>query len=99
MQFFLRVLLPTIRTGWILLSEGNSMIQVMLQRLIAWHRRQIATDPAYPTILAVLFAAILRLTVRNRTHAAILASLIARGLGLNLPDARDDGWHSPDDYV
>ena len=97
MEYLIRVLIPAIRAFVFTLRAGNTGLQASVRRLVAWHRRQMATDPAYPTILAIVAAGILRLTIRNKTQAAMLAALIAKSLGLNPPDY-GDGWNPPDTY-
>ena len=97
MEILLRVVLPTVRALLFTVSAGNTGLQLAARRLATWHRRQMATDPAYPTILAVMAAGVLRLTVRNRAQAAILAAMVAKALGLNPPQYGDD-WNAHDNY-
>lgn len=96
MEFLIRVLIPGIRMLLLSIQAGNTTLQILIRRLAAWHRRQMATDPAYPTILAVIAAGIFRITIRNKTQAAILAAMVAKALGLHIPDQQD--WIPPNDY-
>lgn len=98
MLFLIHVALPALRALVLTLAAGNTTAQQGIRRLVTWHRRQMATDPAYPTILAVVAAGILRLVVPNRAQAAILATLIAKALRLNPPEY-GNGWNPTDDYL
>jgi hypothetical protein len=97
MEFLLRIVLPTIRALLLTIEAGQTGVQMAARRLATWHRRQMATDPAYPTILAIVAAGILRLTIPNRAQAAILAAMVAKALGLNPPNY-GTGWNPEDNY-
>lgn len=98
MWLFLNVIVPVIRAILGIWKDSSHTVHIVIRKIVLWHRKQMATDPAYATILAIIAAGILRLTVRNRANAAMLAVVIAKALGLNVPDPLGNTWDSSDDY-